>query len=141
MASIKLVGDSQRQYALDCLCNAPQGAVVTIKPASRTLDQNAKMWAMLHDIASHKPQGRVWTPDMWKAAFMHHLGHQILFCECLDGTGQFPVGFRSSHMTVAQMSDLIEVIYQYGDRHGVIWHQATRTGVMGNDPRAQKQPA
>ena len=44
---------------------APPGSVVNIKPPRRTLDQNAKMHAMLSDIARAKPQGRVLPAETW----------------------------------------------------------------------------
>lgn len=119
--TVILRGDDQRRLAADLVWRAPSDAVVTVKEATRNLDQNAKMWALLSDIARAKPEGRHWTPETWKAAFMHSLGHQCLFAEGLDGSGPFPVGFRSSRMTKRQMADLITVILEYGDRHGVPW--------------------
>lgn len=130
MPKIYLVGPSQRAYAAQALREAPDNAVVSITKPTRTLPQNAKMWAMLHDVASAKPEARQWTPDTWKAAFLHSLGHQVQFAEGLDGSGPFPVGFRSSHLNVAQMADLITVIQEYGDRHGVEWKEARRSGLM-----------
>lgn len=119
--TVILVGDSQRSFAKQLIDKAPKNAVVSIKEATRSADQNSKMYAMLSDISRAKPDGRRWTPDTWKAAFMHSTGHQVQFCEGLDGSGPFPLGFRSSRLTVKQMSDLIEVIYEYGSRHGVRW--------------------
>jgi len=101
---------------------------VTIYPPLRTLDQNAKAWAMLADVARAKPEGREWAPETWKAAFMHFLGHQVMFAEGLDGTGPFPVGFRTSRLTVRQMVDLITCIYKYGDERGVEWRETKRGG-------------
>lgn len=119
--TVILVGDSQRSFAKQLIDKAPKNAVVSIKEATRSTDQNSKMYAMLSDISRAKPDGRRWTPDTWKAAFMHSTGHQVQFCEGLDDSGPFPLGFRSSRLTVKQMSDLIEVIYEYGSRHGVRW--------------------
>ncbi|KZY05236.1 MULTISPECIES: recombination protein NinB [unclassified Sulfitobacter] len=119
--TIILCGDKQRRYAHDLINRAPADAVVNIREATRNLDQNARMWAMLSDIARTKPEGRNWTTDTWKAAFLHSLGHQVQFAEGLDGSGPFPVGFRSSRLTKRQMADLITVIQEYGDRHGVQW--------------------
>lgn len=130
MPVIYLVGPSQRAYAAEALAKAPDGAVVSLTAAKRTPPQNRKLWAMLHDVARAKPEGRQWTEDTWKAAFMHSLGHQCAFAEGLDGSGPFPIGFRSSKLTVAQMRDLIEVIYEYGSRHGVEWREAKRGGWM-----------
>lgn len=118
--------DRQRQLACDLIARAPVDAVVRISEATRNADQNARMWAMLSDVARAKPEGRRWTPETWKAAFMHALGHQCLFAEGLDGSGPFPVGFRSSRLTVRQMADLITIIGEYGDRHGVQWSEPER---------------
>lgn len=119
--TVILHGNSQRSFAKSLIDRAPVDAVVTVKEATRNADQNAKMWAMLSDISRAKPEGRRWTPETWKAAFMHSLGHQVQFCEGLDGSGPFPLGFRSSRLTVRQMADLITTIIEYGDRHGVAW--------------------
>ena len=120
--TIILRGASQRDFAKRLIERAPDNAVVTIKEATRSTDQNAKLWAMLSDISRAKPEGRQWVPETWKAAFMHALGHQVKFCEGLDGSGPFPLGFRSSRLTVRQMADLITVIQEYGARHGVVFH-------------------
>lgn len=110
-----------RDRACEAIRSASENAVVTIAAATRSNEQNAKMWAMLSDVAKARPEGRHWTPETWKAAFMHYLGHQVMFCEGLAGTGPFPLGFRSSRLTVGQMADLITCIQQYGDEHGVVW--------------------
>lgn len=123
MQTVILRGQSQRELAKRIIDRAPTDAVVTVREATRSTDQNSKLWAMLSDVSRAKPEGRSWTPETWKCAFMHSLGHQVRFCEGLDGSGPFPLGFRSSRLTKAQMSDLIEVIYEYGTRHGVVWSE------------------
>jgi hypothetical protein len=99
---------------------APSGYVCTIAAPKRTSDQNAKLWAMLTDISTSKPEGRMMTPDLWKAVFMQACGHEVQFVLGLDGL-PFPTGFRSSRLSKAQMGDLITFIQEYGDRHGVRW--------------------
>lgn len=117
--TVILHGNSQRSFAKTLIDRAPVDAVLTIRQATRSTDQNAKMWACLSDVSRAKPEGRSWTPETWKAAFMHVLGHQVQFCEGLDNAGPFPLGFRSSRLTVSQMADLITCIHEYGARHGV----------------------
>ena len=119
--TVIISGKRARDTALRLVDAAPLNAVVTVKAAARNADQNARMWAMLSDVSRAKPEGRSWTPEVWKCAFMHSLGHQVRFCEGLDGNGPFPMGFASSRLTVRQMADLITVIAEYGDRHGVRW--------------------
>lgn len=130
MPVIYLVGKSQREYASTALAAAPDNCVVSITKPTRTPPQNKKMWAMLSDVERAQPEGRQWVKETWKAAFMQYLGHQCQFAEGLDGTGPFPVGFSSSKLNVQQMRDLIEVIYEYGSRHGVEWREAKRSGWM-----------
>ena len=118
--TITLHGPQNRIMAKSLIDRAPHGAVVNVREAKRSLDQNAKMWAMLSDVSRAAPEGRMWTTEVWKAAFMHALGHEILWQPGLNGT-PFPAGFRTSRLTKEQFCDLITVIQEYGDRHGVEW--------------------
>jgi NinB protein len=126
--TVILLTDTQRRYAHGLVDKLPIGWVMTFREPTRSTIQSDKMWAMLTDVARAKPEGRQWTPETWKAAFMHVLGHQVQFCEGLDGSGPFPLGFRSSKLTVKQMTDLIECIYEYGARHGVVWSEPKSDG-------------
>lgn len=117
-----------KRNAIQAVAEAGDNYVVTISEPKRSKDQNAKMWSMLADVSRAKPEDRNWTPETWKAAFMHFLGHQVLFAEGLDGSGPFPVGFRTSRLSVGQMADLITCIYQYGDEHGVAWTETIKGG-------------
>lgn len=121
--TIRLTSDINRARAAHWCQTAPHGAVVNIREATRTNDQNALMWALLSDVSRAKPEGRELTPDVWKALFLHSFDHAQRFEMALDGKGMVPVGFRSSRLTKQQMGDLIEVIQEYGARHGVEWSE------------------
>ena len=84
---VYLLGPTQKQHAKSLIDAATPDMVMAIRKVTRSFEQNSKLWAMLQDVARAKPEGRSWTPDTWKAAFMHALGHQIMFCEGLDNTG------------------------------------------------------
>ena len=122
--TVILRGPSQKQFAKGLIDKAPIDAIVQVRLANRSTLQNSRMWAMLSDVSRSRPEGRNWTPETWKAAFMHLLGHHVRFCEGLDNSGPFPLGFSSSKLTVAQMADLITCIQAYGDEHGVVWTDA-----------------
>ncbi|KAF0675097.1 recombination protein NinB [Profundibacterium mesophilum] len=124
--TVILRGSEQRALAKSLIDVAPADAVLRIAEATRNSDQNARLWAMLSDVSRAKPEGRRWVPETWKCAFMQSLGHECQFAEGLDGSGPFPVGFRSSRLTVRQMADLITVVAEYGDRHGVRWSEPMR---------------
>jgi|GEM_PF-1235116 len=124
--------------AIEAVRNAGFNFRVVISLPKRSDEQNDKMWAMLMDVARAKPEGRNWVPETWKCAFMHSLGHQVMFAEGLDGSGPFPIGFRSSKLSVGQMSDLITCIYRYGDEHGVQWTETTKSGFDLEHERGSK---
>lgn len=118
--TVRLIGSPQRQRAKELIDRAPDGYVVRFSEPKRTTEQNDRFWAMITDLSVSKPEGRVHTPDVWKALVMHACGHEVQFQIGLNGE-PFPMGFRSSRLTKAQMSDLIEWVQQYGDAHGVVW--------------------
>jgi hypothetical protein len=120
MRSIRLTGQRQRAYACEQVAAAPDGWVVLIKEPNRSLDQNAKMHAMLADVARAEPMGRKHTPEEWKCIFMQACGWETAFLPGLSG-GFFPIGFRSSALTVRQMADLITFIEAWGTEQGVRW--------------------
>jgi hypothetical protein len=119
--TVILRGLEQRALACGLIKAAPVDAVVTIKEGTRTADQNAKLWAMLSDVARAKPEGRVMTAENWKCAFMSAFGHEILWQPGIDNGPPFPAGFRSSRLSKSQMADLITFVAEYGDRHGIKW--------------------
>jgi hypothetical protein len=111
---------NNREAAHRMVDAAPMGAVLNIRPATRSGEQNSKMWAMLSDIARAKPQGRELTTDKWKSLFMDAIGVPAAWEPGING-GVVNVGYRSSRLTKEQMSDLIEQMYAYGAEHGVEW--------------------
>lgn len=120
--TIRLVGDTQRAYAHRLIARAPKDAVVNIREASRSTEQNSRFWAMLSDISRSKPQGRTMTPERWKMAIMQSFGHQVQFETDLEGR-PFPIGHSSSRLTVAQMSELMEFMAAWGTENGVKWSE------------------
>jgi hypothetical protein len=103
---------------------APDGFVVTLDEATRTNAQNDLMWVLLSDLSIAKPEGRSHPPKIWKCVFMDALpgdAFKALWVPSLDGESVVNTGHRSSKLTKAQMSDLIESIYAYGAEHGVRW--------------------
>lgn len=122
--TIILSGDYRRSQARRLIDVAPPYAVVTIKPPTRTSDQNAKMWAMLSDVSRAKPEGRNYPAETWKSLFMAAVGKQARWEPALDGNGVVNVGYRSSRLTKDEMSELIECIAEYAARHGIEMKEA-----------------
>lgn len=124
--TVILSGPRQVQLGHRLIDAAPSGAVLTIAEAARTNDQNALMWALLSDVARAKPEGRSMPTETWKCLFMQAAGFSCRFEPGLDGEGVVPIGFKSSRLKKAEFSELIEAIYEYGARHGVIWSDEAR---------------
>ena len=115
-----------KDRAKQIIASAPLGYVFKVAEGGRTAPQNAKMWAMLADIAQARPEGRKMAPEYWKAAFMSALGHEIVWQPGIDGAPPFPAGFRTSRLSKSGMADLITFIQAYGDKHGVQWSDEAR---------------
>jgi hypothetical protein len=123
--TIILGGDRAMSAAMRVLLHAPPGSVMTVKPPTRTTEQNAKLWACLSDVSRAMPGGRRLTADVWKAVFMNACGHAVQFETGLSGE-PFPIGFRSSRLNKAQMSELIEFILAWGSENGVEWSEPVK---------------
>lgn len=119
---VTLRSDVQRAYACRLIAEAQDDSVVSISPPRRSADQNSKLWSMLTDISRQKPGGRVATPDTWKALAMHAAGFAVQFELGLNGQ-PFPSGYRTSRMTKAEMSLLIEWLFAYGAEVGIKWSE------------------
>lgn len=92
--------------------------VIEIKEATRSLEQNNKMWAVLTDI-SHQVNwyGRKLSPESWKHVLTAALEKQDVV-PGIDG-GFVALGKSTSQMTVRQMCDLIELAHAFGAQQGV----------------------
>jgi hypothetical protein len=91
----------------------------------RSIDQNAKMWAMLSDIANQVPwavNGRLVTmpPGDWKDVLTASFKREQRIAAGIDG-GFVMLGQRTSKMTLSDMSDLIELMTAFGSERGVRW--------------------
>ncbi len=124
--TVRLTGPYQRKLAKRLIDAAPDGAVVNVREANRTTEQSAKMWALLSDVSRAKPGGRKLTADLWKCVMMNACGHAVQFENALNDGPPFPVGFRSSRLTVAQMSELIEFVQCWGAQNGVTFSDEAR---------------
>ncbi|MFA6213507.1 MAG: recombination protein NinB [Candidatus Obscuribacterales bacterium] len=109
---------ARRQAAAWCM-NAPEGYHCRIEPPTRNLEQNAKLWASLTDIAEQVDwYGRKLTPEDWKNVFTASL-RKLEVVPNIEGTGFVALGLSTSKMSKREMSDLIELITAFGIEHKV----------------------
>ncbi len=122
-ALVTLRGASDRERVARWAEQAPFGTRVEFKETKRSLPQNDKFWAMLTDIATQKEHcGRKYTPDTWKCLLMHAWGREVKFIPALDGEGVVPMVYRSSDLSKAEMTELIEFLFAWGAQNGVVFH-------------------
>ena len=100
---------------------APDGYRVEIKPATRSLEQNARMWAMLTDLADQVVwHGQKLTAENWKDVLTAGLKRQQVV-PGIDG-GFVVLGTSTRKMTKPEMAELIEFITAFGTQQGVVFH-------------------
>jgi len=123
-ATFRLSTMEARQNACRAIVAAPEGYVVEIKEPTRNLLQNAALHAALMDIARQvKWHGKDLSVDVWKrlctAAWLREVGESPEMIPALDGKGFDIVFERTSTMSVAQMSRLIDWVMCFGAQNGV----------------------
>lgn len=121
--TVRLIGPSQKDYARRLINEAPADHVMKLAKETRRDAQNRKLWPMLADIQQQVPGMATYSTDDIKLRFLNALGTEMRFLPALEGEGMFPVGLRSSTLTVAQFSALVELLYKYGAEHGVRWSE------------------
>ena len=120
--TIFLSGPRQRSYAKTCIDMAPEDFFCQIKQKTRTLEQNAMLWALLADVAKQVNwHGQFLTSDEWKDVMSASLKQQKVV-PGID-SGFVVIGARTSKMGKKEMSDLCELILAFGTQHDVIWSE------------------
>ena len=109
-----------RQFAASYILDAaPDGCVVTFKEATRTTEQNARLWSMLEDVANQVDwYGKRLTAEDWKDVFTASL-RKARVVPTIDGDGFVPLGMRTSSMTKAEFGALMDLITAFGDERQV----------------------
>jgi len=119
----RLVHETARKGAARECLSAPDGYIVEIKPATRSLEQNAAMWAALHDIANQTDwHGIKLSPEEFKDLLSAGLVKSKVVPN-IDGTGFVILGQRTSKMNKREMGDLLDLIFAFGAERGVVWSE------------------
>ena len=113
-----LINDSVRQRAKQAIDDAPVGYSCVIKEATRSLEQNALLWALLSDVSKQVDwYGQKLTPEEWKDVFSASLKKQKVV-PGLDG-GFVVCGQSTSKMSKSEFSEMCELIMAFGAQQGV----------------------
>lgn len=94
--------------------------IVTVQERTRSLDQNRKLWSVLHDISSQV---------VWHGMKLESEDWKYIFTAALKGQRSAPginggfvvLGQSTSKMHVGEFSELIELIHAFGAERNVKW--------------------
>jgi hypothetical protein len=110
--------EARRRAAQHCM-EAQEGLMVTFAEPTRSVEQNARLWASLTDVSNQVDwYGKRLTPADWKNVFSASL-RKLQVVPNLDGTGFVALGMSTSRMTKGELSELLELIYAFGAERGV----------------------
>ena len=119
-ALVTIRTDADRRRIAYWASQAPIGTRVEFKAHKRTLPQNDRLWAMLTDIAMQlKWHGQRLDTNDWKLIFLDALRREVRVVPNIDGNGFVNLGRSSSDLSKEEMTDLIELMSEFGARHGV----------------------
>lgn len=122
-AVLILANDTVRKRAQDWIAKAPEGTRIELKAPKRNLEQNARLWAILTDIASQATHaGKKYTTDQWKVLFLHACGREVQFLPALDNHTFLPWGQSSSDLSKQEMSSLLEFIEAWCAENNIKLH-------------------
>jgi hypothetical protein len=115
--------------------------MVRLSDILRSLDQNAKLWPMLDDIATQVPivvnGERVYGSDEdWKDLLTAAFEQDIRMAVGLTG-GMVMLGARTREYGKAKFSDFIEFIYATGADRNVVWSEKAEEHFAQYRPRAR----
>jgi len=123
-ASYVLWSDEIRQRVSKIVATAPKDTRIEIKAPRRTLDQNAKLHAMIGDIAKqHEHAGRKLTTREWKLLFLHALKGELKMLPSIAGDTFVPIGHSTADLSIAECAELIEFLYAKGAEWNIKWSE------------------
>jgi len=98
--------------------------VLTLRPASRSDDMNARLHATIADVAKQVPwAGAKRDVETWKrlltAAWLRARGESLEILPAVDGKGVDIVFQRTSKLSQRDCGELVEFIYAWGVEQGV----------------------
>ena len=136
--TIFLVGAAQRQFAKQCIDQAPIGWMVTLQEQIKKREQEEKYHAQIGDIAKQcKFMGQKFGREDWKRMLIDAFarvkageGEPLKgwgrIVPSLDGAGFVQLGIQSRDFTKSVASEFIEHLYFYGAENGVVWSEKAR---------------
>ena len=102
---------------------------VSVKPETRSTEQNSMFWSILNDISRQVEwpiDGRLskLEPEDWKHILSAGLKRHQRIAAGIDG-GFVVMGQSTSKLSKAEMSELVTLCHAFGDERGVKWSRTS----------------
>lgn len=121
MKQFFIINEQNRERIAQVIRSTPEGMCVRISEPTRSLEQNAALWAMLTDVANQITwHGRKLDAESWKHMFTASLRKQDVVPN-LEGNGFVVLGSSTSRMNKKEFADLLELIQAFGAERNVKW--------------------
>jgi hypothetical protein len=125
--------DRRRAMAFIAGLDLEQPRRLAVVDEDRTDEQNAKLHAMLGDIARQvEHAGKKWNVLIWKrlctAAWLREMGESAQLIPALDGNGFDVIYEKTSKLGVKKCASLIEWVAAFGAESQVRWTQKDNWG-------------
>jgi hypothetical protein len=119
-----LANEKIKNLAIDCIKRSPEGYYVEVKPANRSLEQNAKLHVLIQEISKKiEWAGKKRSIEAWKrlltAAWLRARGEPIEMLPAIDGHGVDIVFRKTSELTMHEMSELLEYVQSWAIEQGI----------------------
>lgn len=116
----RLVHPTARELAASWCMEAEDGWVVTFRPPTRSLEQNALLWARLSQLGKQVLwDGEKLSPAEWKDLLTAALRKQKVV-RGIEG-GLVFLGARTSEMTKAEFADLLMLMEAFAAERGIVF--------------------
>ena len=97
---------------------------LSVGEEKRSSPQNAKLHALIGEIAKQREwAGQRWDAEVWKrlltAAWMRANGERVMVVPSLDGAGVDVVFRRTSDLSKAECSSLLEFVMAWAAENGI----------------------
>lgn len=121
---IPIVSETDRNKVKGWVSKAPPGTLIAFKKENaRTLEQNKLLWPLLSEISKSVIwDGKHRNEWEWKDIFTSALrGYEVV--PGLHPGTFVPLGMRTSSFETSEFSALLEIIYAFGAKNGVVFRE------------------
>jgi hypothetical protein len=128
-ALLILASEAEKIKAIGWIKKAPWNTRVEFKAARRSPDQNSLMWCLLTELAEQlRWHNLKLSAEDYKDLLSAGLRREVRTVPNITGDGFVLLGMRTSDMGRDEMSQMIELCYAFGARHGVTFREPETVG-------------